>query len=294
MGKYIKLFRVKIALAFFFPFVLGLSVASASDPEVSISRAVAAIISFFCASFFSSTLNFYSDVEADRIFTGVFKDMDLKKQPFVTGEMSKRETFAAFAVSLVFAVGLSLYAGLRVLLYIVCFILVVGVLYSHPRIKLKGLPLTDILCNILGMGFSLFAGLSVGKARSPSIAYLFWGALFIAIVYIPTVVNDVPFDRSAGFKTSGVVFGAERLLVSMIPLTIIMSLLAVVVFLDKSLVWQFRITCLFLTPLTVIGVIVIFFSWVPPKINLNPDIVLIPMYFADAFFLTVSFHRIVS
>lgn len=294
MGKYIKLLRLKIALAFFFPFVLGLSVASVSDPGVSIPKAVAAVISFFCASFFSSTLNFYSDVEADRIFTGVFKDMDLKSQPFVTGEMNKRETAIALAVSMFSSLGLSLYAGLRVLIYMAGFMLVVGVLYSHPKIKLKGRPLADILCNVLGMGFSLFAGLSIGKANAPSIAYLFWGALFIAIVYIPTVVNDVPFDKAAGFKTSGVVFGAERLLVSMIPLTLLMSVLAVVVFLDKSLVWQFRVTCLALTPLTVIGVIVIFFSWTPPRINLNPDIVLIPMYFADAFFLAFSFHRIVS
>jgi len=294
LGTYFKLLRIKIALAFFFPFVLGLSVAATADTSISVPKAISAIMSFFFASFFSSTLNFYSDVEADRIFSGVFKDMDLKNQPFVTGDMSRNETIAAFSVSLILALTLSLLAGLKVLIYISCFIFVVGFLYSHPKIKLKGRPLTDILCNILGMGLSLFAGLSIGRANHPSVVYLIWGALFVAIVYIPTVVNDVPFDQAAGFKTSGVVFGAERLLVSMIPLTLIMSLLAVVVFLDDSLVWQFRLTCLALTPLTILGVIVIFFSWKPPRINLNPDIVLVPMYFADAFFLAFSFYKIIS
>lgn len=292
MRKYWVLLRIKISLAFFFPFALGFMVAADANPDISWYGIPLGILAFFCASFFASTLNFYADVEADRDFEGGFKDMDLKDQPFVTGEMGRMEAALAFAVSGAGCIGLSIAVSWRFSAFIVGFALVVGVLYSHPWFRLKALPVTDILCNVLGMGFTLFAGLALGVAERPPVAFLFWGALFITIVYIPTVVNDVPFDEAAGYRTSAVFFGAQRLLYAMIPLVVAMVPLGVIVAVSPEAAWQYRLLGGAGDVLAVAGTIVVFMRWRPPRIELNPDLVLVPMYLVIAFMVVYGIVRV--
>ncbi|MFH1149247.1 MAG: UbiA prenyltransferase family protein [Actinomycetota bacterium] len=283
--RYWKLLRIKISLAFFFPMALGFAVAAKYGEPFPWYDVPLAFAAFFCASFFSSTLNFYADVDSDRRFEGRFKDMDLKQQPFVTGEMGRVETAAAFAVSGAGCVVLSLLVSLRCSIYVVGFALVVGVIYSHPWFRLKARPVTDLLCNVAGMGLSLMAGLSLGGGYRPPVAFLAWGALFITVVYIPTVANDVPFDEAAGYRTSGVYFGAQRLLWSMVPLTLAMVPFAVVVALDTEAPWLFRVATAAGTPLAIAGASVVLYLWHPPRIELNPDLVLFPMYLVIIFFI---------
>ena len=285
MKKYWTLLRIKISLAYFFPMVVGFTVAADKDPHLAPYRVVLAFLAFFCASFFASTLNFYADVEADREFRSRFKDMDLAKQPFVTGEMSRLETVLAFALSGAGAIVLSLLAGRRVGFYIIGFALVVGLFYSHPWFRLKARPLTDILCNVAGMGFTLIAGMSLGVSYLPPVLFLVWGGLFVTVLYIPSVVNDVPYDGRAGYKTSGVFFGAERLLLSTVALTAAMVPLAVLVVLNGAAPWQFKAVVIIGTLATIAGVAVVLHLWRPPHIDLNPNAVLIPMYAFIAFFL---------
>ncbi len=277
MRKYLKLLRLKISLAYFFPLALGLAVVSEMNVTISWYRIVLAFLAFFSASFFSSTLNFYADVTADREFEGDFKDVDLKDQPFVTGEMGRTETVLAFAISAAGCVAFSLLVSLRFAAFIVGFALVVGLFYSHPWFRLKARPVTDMLCNVLGMGFSLFAGLSLGGDYSPPVLFLVWGALFITVLYIPTVVNDVPFDQAAGYKTSGVFFGASRLLYSIIPLTLAMIPIAVLVSVNGTTPWMFSFLAAGGTFLAIIGVAAVIYRWRPPRIELDPNVVLVPM-----------------
>ena len=89
LRKYWTLLRIKIALSYFFPMALGFAVAADANPGIAWWKVPVGFGAFFCAWFFASTLNFYADVEADREFAGKFKDMDLSKQPFVTGEMGE-------------------------------------------------------------------------------------------------------------------------------------------------------------------------------------------------------------
>jgi 4-hydroxybenzoate polyprenyltransferase len=277
MRKYVTLLRLKISLAFFFPMALGYAVVSETGVAIPSYKIALGFLAFFCATFFSSTLNFYADVTSDREFEGEFKDMDLKRQPFVTGEMGRTETALAFAVSGAGCVAFSLAVSLRFGVFVIGFALVVGLLYSHPWFRLKAKPVTDMLCNILGMGFSLMAGLSLAGSYTPPAKFLVWGALFITVVYIPTVVNDVPFDEAAGFRTSGVFFGASRLLYSMIPLMVIMIPLAVLLSMNTGLPWLFRLAAGGGTLLAIFGVSVVIYRWHPPRIELNPDVVLYPM-----------------
>jgi len=277
LRKYWTLLRIKIALSYFFPMALGFAIAADANPHIAWWKVPVGFLAFFCAWFFASTLNFYADVEADREFAGKFKDMDLSKQPFVTGQMGKVETWVAFAVSAAGCVGLSLAVGYRFAIFTIGFMVVIGVLYSHPWFRLKARPVTDILCNIIGMGFSLLAGLALGGSALPPVWFLVWGGLFIAVMYIPTVVTDVPFDGAAGLKTSGVYFGASRLLHAMVPLVVAMIPVGVLVILNTSAAWEYRWIAALGTPLSIAGTAVIFYLWEPPHIDLNPDVVLLPM-----------------
>ena len=277
LRKYWVLLRIKISLAYFFPLVFGFTVAADANPHISWWKIPVGFLAFFCASFFASTMNFYADVEADREFGGKFKDMDLKDQPFVKGEMGSLETLLAFAVSGAGCVALSLAVNYRFAIFIIAFALVVGLLYSHPWFRLKAKPVADILVNVVGMGFMLLAGLALSVSYLPPILFLVWGGLFVTIMYIPTVVNDVPFDKAAGYRTSGVFFGPSRLLYSMAPLAVAMIPIGVLVALNTAAAWQYRLAAAAGTPLTLAGTAVIFYLWHPPRIELNPDIVLMPM-----------------
>lgn len=277
LKKYWTLLRIKIALSYFFPMALGFAIAADANPHIAWWKVPVGFLAFFCAWFFASTLNFYADVEADREFAGKFKDMDLSQQPFVTGQMGKAETWVAFAVSAAACVGLSFAVGYRFAIFAIGFLVVIGVLYSHPWFRLKARPVTDILCNVTGMGFSLLAGLALGGSAIPPVAFLVWGGLFITVMYIPTVVNDVPFDEAAGLKTSGVYFGASRLLYAMVPIVIAMIPVGVLVVLNASAAWEYRWIAALGTPLSMAGTAVIFYLWHPPHIDLNPDVVLYPM-----------------
>jgi 4-hydroxybenzoate polyprenyltransferase len=278
LRKYWVLLRIKISLAYFFPLAFGFAIAADTDPNIAWWKIPVGFLAFFCASFFASTMNFYADVASDREFGGKFKDMDLKEQPFVTGDMGPLETWLVFIMSGVGCVALSLAVNYRFAIFIIGFALVVGLLYSHPLFRLKARPVTDILVNVVGMGFMLLAGLSIGGLHNlPPVLFLVWGALFVTVMYIPTVVNDVPFDEAAGYKTSGVYFGASRLLYSMAPLALAMIPIGVLIAINSSYAWEYRVVAAIGTPLTLAGTAVIFSLWHPPRVELNPDIVLVPM-----------------
>jgi 4-hydroxybenzoate polyprenyltransferase len=277
LRKYWTLLRIKISLGYFFPLALGFTIAAGADPNIAWWKIPVGFLAYFCASFFASTLNFYADVPADRDFGGKFKDMDLKEQPFVTGAMGRAETWLAFGLSLAGCIGLSLAVNYRFAIFIIGFAVVVGLLYSHSWFRLKAKPVTDILCNVTGMGFALLAGLAFSTHDLPSVLFLIWGGLFVTVMYIPTVVNDVPFDEAAGYKTSGAYFGASRLLYSMAPMALAMVPLGILVALNGSAAWQYRWVAAIGTPLTIAGTAVIFYLWRPPRIELDPNIVLIPM-----------------
>lgn len=293
VGKYWILLRIKISLAYFFPLAFGLTVAADANPEIPLWKLPVGFLAFFCASFFASTMNFYADVEADRDFGGQFKDMDLKEQPFVTGEMGRTETWLAFAISFAGCAGLSFAVNYRYAIFIILFAVVVGLLYSHPWFRLKARPLTDILINVAGMGFALLAGLAFSTHDLPPVLFLVWGGLFVTVMYIPTVVNDVPFDEAAGYKTSGVFFGAKRLLYSMAPLALAMVPIGVLVVLNDTAAWQYRWAAAVGTPLTIAGTAVIFYLWRPPRIDLDPNIVLVPMEVLIVVLIVYSLVRIV-
>ena len=56
-----------------------------------------------------------------------------------------------------------------------------------------------------------------------------------AIFYIPTVVTDHEFDKKAGIKTSAVYFSPKKILQAMYPLTVLLVVIALIIFLTSNL-----------------------------------------------------------
>jgi len=131
--KYIRLFRLKSTLIYLFPFVLALSVGIQQTND-GIAHAVHytwvtvlfAYLAYFMGSFFSSTLNFYADVPADALHDGFYKDQDISKQPFVTGDVSKAEGWVVMGITGAACVVFSFLVNLRFAAFMLGAVLLLG------------------------------------------------------------------------------------------------------------------------------------------------------------------------
>jgi 4-hydroxybenzoate polyprenyltransferase len=282
--KFIRLFRLKSTLIYLFPFVLALSVGiqqtnagTAHPVSYSWVTVLFAYLAYFCGSFFSSTLNFYADVEADKVHDGMYKDQDISKQPFVTGEVSKKEAAVVFAVTGAGCIAFSLLVNLRFAAFMIGAVLLLGVLYSHPWFRFKEKPVLDIVTNATGAVLILIAGMAIVSSDYPPAIPMIFGWLFSAAMYMPSVANDVPFDEAAGYRTSGVVFGQKRLVQAMLPVVALLVPVGIWGVFSTSLNWQYRLFCLLGTGAAVLATATVWLLFNPPHIELNPDIYLVPL-----------------
>jgi 4-hydroxybenzoate polyprenyltransferase len=295
MSKYLRLFRLKSTLIYLFPFVLALSV-GLEQTENGIAQAapyhwwtiVFAYLAYFCGSFFASTLNFYVDVPADRLHDDLYKDQEISTQPFVTGEMSKRETFLTFFILGVGCVVFSFLVNWKFAVFMIGAVFLLGILYSHPWFRFKEKPVLDIATNATGAVLILYAGMAIVSSNNPPLIPILFGWLFSATLYIPSVANDVPFDEAVGYRTSGVVFGQKRLIDAMVPLTACIVGVGLWGVLSSSLNWQYRLFCGLGTPAAVVATAAVFFFYHPPHIELNPKLMLVPLGGLLLFYFVLS------
>jgi 4-hydroxybenzoate polyprenyltransferase len=300
LGKYVKLFRFKVMLIYLFPLVLALSAGlsmieegTATPVHYTWVSVLFAYIAFFCGSFFSSSFNFYVDVAADRVHDGLYKaDRDMSKQPFVTGEISRRETVLLFTISGVGCVVFSLLVNLRFAAFMVGSVLLLGVLYNHPWFSFKSKPVLDIVTNATGAVLILCAGMAIVSSDWPPIQPIVFGWLFAADLYMPSVANDAPFDEAAGYRTSGVVFGQRNLILAMIPTTVLCAAAGIWAVLSPSLNWQYR---LFngLGIFAAIGFMVMMFVlYRPPHIELNTNLMIYPLAALLLFYFVLGIYEL--
>ncbi len=306
MLKYIRLFRLKTTLIYLFPFVLALSVGVeevANGMARPVSHSLVTVLwvtvllgyfAYFCGSFFSSTLNFYVDVPADRVHDDLYKDQELSMQPFVTGEMSTRETALTFAITGVGCVVFSLLVNWRFAVFMLSAVLLLGILYSHPWFRFKEKPVLDIVTNATGAVLILYAGMAIVSADNPPFIPIIFGWFFAANLYIPSVANDAPFDEVAGYRTSGVVFGQRRLLHAMVPLTVIVVAIGVWGALSGFLNWQYRLFCAMGALAAIVATVAILFTFHPPHVELNPLLMLVPLSCLLLFYIILSTYRVIT
>ncbi len=278
-------------MIYIFPVVLGMAVAVQRTGSISWQKILFAYLSFFAGSFFSSTLNFYADVEADRLHNDLYKDQAISIQPFVTGDMGKVETWLVFTITALACLGFGLLAGYGFAIYMVASVFILGILYSHPWFRFKEKPVLDIVTNAVGAVVLLIAGYKlVSPGTWPEVMPLLFGFIFSSTLYIPSVANDVPFDEAVGFRTSGVVFGAKRLLNAMIPLCGILTVVAVINFI-LPIGWPFKLFFALGLPGAIIFTVGMHLLFVPPHIRFNTGLLVYPIIGLFIFYFVYTLHK---
>ena len=297
--KYIRLLRLKTLLIYLFPLVLALSAGlsmvkegTARPVQISWASVLFAYIAFLCGSMFSSSLNFWSDVPADRLHDVLYKDEDISKQPFATGDMSKLETWLLFSITGVGCIVFSFLVNMRFAAFMIGAVVLLGIFYSHPWFRFKEKPVLDIATNATGAVLILCAGMAIASSNLPPIQPVVFGWLFGCNFYIPSVANDVPFDEAAGYHTSGVVFGQRNLVYSMIPVCVLCVAAGLWAVLSTSLNWQYR---LFngLGMFVAIGFTVfLFLIYRPPHIELNVNLIIVPLAVMLLFYFVLGIYEL--
>lgn len=214
MIKYLALARITAWPAYSLTFVISFAVGSYDG--TSWTSAWIGFLALFSFAGFAFALNFYSDRDTDRYHDGIQKDFNLRRQPMVTGEVTERECkafcWAALLIAIVLGFLVSSIFGLLVIL--ACF--AGGILYSHPKIRLKAKPIGDIICiSLLGV-LVPSAGYILGTGELPTPLMMLLWFLVTATGYTASVVSDYEFDLKAGLRTSAVFFGPVKALKLMV------------------------------------------------------------------------------
>jgi chlorophyll synthase len=116
------------------------------------------------------------------------------------------ENFIAYAAPVG---GLTAILGGGVFLLLVALAVVLSFAYSHPSIRLKGVPGMDLLVNVVGFGVICpLAGWALLRPVEGFPAwYLIGSALFVGAAYAPTTASDLVSDRAYGIRTMAVALG---------------------------------------------------------------------------------------
>ncbi len=294
--KYVKLFRPRTAVIFAFPFVLGFAASAAGGGHAEGYEIALAYLALASGILFFSSLNFYVDVESDRLHNDMYKgDSHMSDQPFVTGEMGRVETALLFILSALACAVFSLLVDWRLACFLFASnVLILGILYSHPWFRFKNRPVLDIVTNASGACTGLIAGWKLLQPGTwPPAWPLVFGFLFSAALYMPSVANDVPFDAAAGFRTSGVVFGAKRLLDAMIPVCVLLVPLAVINFIVPQS-WVFKLFIALALPGAMVFTAAMHILYQPPHIRFNAAQLVYPLLALLLFYFIYGMHAVMA
>ena len=229
-SRLVRLIRPIAWIVFLLPIMIGFDLGASKETVPG------SVIFGFCALFFvlcfGFSVNALGDVDVDIYHDGRTKDMNLSRQPLVTGEIS---TLQAKLLSLLFFIG-SLLCAIWVGIYFVATIFIldaIGYFYSLAPFRMKKRPIGDVMSNAL-LGFFFFlAGLTMGKAyMNPLLIITVF--LTAANFYIPTVLTDYEFDKKGGLRTSAIVYGGKKLIRGMYLLTAAISILGIALILSTS------------------------------------------------------------
>ncbi len=227
---FILLIRPIAWIVFLYPITVGFYLGASKDTlPSSVIFGFGALFFVMCFGF---SVNALSDVAVDIYHDGRSKDMNLSRQPLVTGEIS---ILQAKLLCLLFLVG-SLLCALLVGFYFTLTIIMldgIGYVYSLEPFRMKKRPIGDIMCNAFLGVFFFLAGITIGNASvNPLLIITIF--LMASNFYITTVMTDYEFDKKAGLRTSAVVYGGKRLMGIMYVLTAIICVFGVVLILSAS------------------------------------------------------------
>lgn len=267
---YYLLLRPVAWICFLLPFAVGLGIGAGEKTELF--KVFLATISFASWMSFSFVVNAIYDKEVDKYHDGRTKDVDLSKQPLVTGEISVKKAQIISFLSLLVSI-FSAYLINQNFLIAMILANFIGLIYSAPP-RLKSKPIADVVCNAAAASLIFYAGMSVSEYYASIELYL---AAFIlaATFYIPTAVSDFEFDKLVGLKTTPVFFGPEKTLKSLYIFAVFTVLLWIHVFIssEKLLI---KILSPLITVYTIFYVSVVNRRWNGRFLRVSPNLILAP------------------
>jgi len=285
---FICLIRPIAWIVFLFPVMVGFYLGASKDIlPGSVIFGLGALFFVLCFGF---SVNALGDVDVDIYHDGRSKDMNLSRQPLVTGEIS---ILQAKLLCLLFLVG-SLLCALLVGFYFMLTIIildVIGYVYSLEPFRMKKRPIGDIMCNALLGVFFFLAGITIGKAYvNPLLIITVF--LMASNFYITTVMTDYEFDKKAGLRTSAVVYGGKRLIIGMYLLTATISIFGVVLILSAS--FEVQIIAVIMTIYTPIFTIITKNRLRGNQLMLHKNWILIPFGCLTFVFFCLGLFKIVA
>ncbi len=157
-------------------------------------------------NYFMVTFNAVFDIEADRV--------NKPDRPLVKGELTRSETLAVSLLSMALAIILAWFFLTITHVFILVIVLFMGIIYSTPFPRIKGIP---VLGNIwFGTGY-VFIGLLFGWSYFKEITEI--NSMFVLMGLVLTIhatfisvskdLVDYEGDRLAGYRTIPVVFGEK-------------------------------------------------------------------------------------
>ena len=265
MEKYLKLARITAWPAFSLTFVIPFAVGASKD--TSWPRALIGFAALLLFAGFAFALNFYADRDTDRYHDGVQKDFNLRQQPMVTGEVTEQECKVFCIVTLLVTIALGFLVSNLFGLFVVLACLAGGILYSHPRIRLKAKPVGDILCiSLLGI-LAPSSGYILGLGVRPTLLMMLFWFLVTATGYMATVVSDYEFDAKAKLRTSAVFFGQGGLLKAMVVGSLFSAVVSYFIFRSDFYPTGTRYFAVFAVAVLIVFTVVVWRSLKPPRMH---------------------------
>jgi geranylgeranylglycerol-phosphate geranylgeranyltransferase len=250
ISKYIRLVRPASWSAFLPTFAIGFALGI--TPSSDVFTVIYGFVAIAFGMSFCLTLNTLGDIDVDRFQNKDTKDINLARQPIVTGEITEKKAIYLSVVFLFFCLFFAWFVSLQFFL-LRLLINAWGIIYSLPPMRFKARPIGDILSNTMASGLVFIAGLSMGGDNMFLLLIL---VRFISppIYYIPTPVWDYKFDKKVGLKTSAVYFGPKRLMQARYPFVILSLILHAYII----LIYDFEIQVISLVSITSIIIATVF------------------------------------
>ncbi len=131
--------------------------------------------------------------------------------PVAAGRMARRVAERISLAAAVVAVALAVTIGWQ-FVFVTVALLVLGVVYSAPPLRLKTRPGADVALNAVAAGLlAILAGwLTIGSFTGFPWVIAVQGVLVAAAGYIPTTVADYDADLASGYTTFAVRLGRRR------------------------------------------------------------------------------------
>ncbi|MCS7143562.1 MAG: UbiA prenyltransferase family protein [Archaeoglobaceae archaeon] len=273
----IRLLRPYAWACFLLPFSAGIWVGG----KIELDHLLFGILSFSFWMSFSFVVNAIYDREVDKLHDGRTKDLDLSKQPLVTGEISVRTAWIIAIASLIASQFFAYLINMQ-FFYAMLVANAIGYFYSAwPRFK--AYPLTDVICNALAAVLVFYAGVSACNTEQPLIVYIS-AFLLASTFYIPTAVSDYEFDKKAGLKNTPIFFGPERVLRSLYPLGILTSIFWFFVLIQATS-FELKTLSALVIPYTLVFVVLVNKRWDGVALRVTPNLILVPFSLISIFFL---------